>query len=112
MTTSATSINLAAQSKPKIKTQARRTQAQWKALLEEYDACDLTQAAFCKKHQIASSSLWKWRKHFSSEPADKEFIDITESLINTPSSYNSARDGRWQVELELAPGVMLRIRSN
>lgn len=112
MTTSATPINLATQSTPKPKARVWRTKAQWKSLLEECAASGLTQAAFCQKHRIATSSLCKWRKYFSDQSAASDFIDITEPLVRVPSSFSdSGCDEHWQVELELGPGVVLRVRT-
>ncbi len=112
MTTSATPINFTTQSTPKPKTRVQRTKAQWKSLLEQYATSGLTQAAFCQKHRIATSSLCKWRKYFASQDAASDFIDITESLAKTPSPFgDSDRDDQWQVELELGRGVVLRVRT-
>jgi hypothetical protein len=81
------------------KTRVRRTQAQWKALLAEYATSGLTQAAF-------------WQKYFANQPATSGFIEITESLTKTPLPLaDCGPDGPWQVELELGPGVVLRVRT-
>ncbi|MEJ2694119.1 MAG: hypothetical protein P8166_14025 [Candidatus Thiodiazotropha sp.] len=112
MTTTATPIDLPTRSTPKIKTRVRRTKAQWKALLEDYTTSGLTQAAFCQKHHIATSSLCKWQTYFASQPAASDFIDITESLAKAPSPLpDISRFDHWQVELELGPGVVLRVRT-
>jgi transposase-like protein len=111
VTPSAT-IDFPTQSSPKQKSRLRRTEAQWKALLEEYATSGLTQAAFCQKHHIASSGLYKWRKHFARQSAESNFIDITESLGKATAPFSEpGRDGHWQVELELGPGVILRVRA-
>lgn len=112
MTNPATPLNLTARPTPKPKPRLRRTKAQWKALLEEYSTSGLTQAAFCQMHRIATSSLFKWQKYFASQPAASDFVDITESLAQAPSPFaDSGRDNHWQVELELGPGVVLRMRT-
>lgn len=112
MTTSATPIELPTRSTAPPKTRVRRTTAQWKALLEEYASSGLTQTAFCQKHHIAPSSLCKWQKYFANQPATSGFIEITESLTKTPLPLaDCGPDGPWQVELELGPGVVLRVRT-
>lgn len=112
MTTSINPIHLPTRSTPKRKTRVRRTQAQWEALVEEYAASGLTKAVFCHKHHIATSSLCKWQQYFTSQPVALDFIDITGSLTKAPSPLpDSVRDDHWQVELELGPGVVLRVRA-
>ncbi len=112
MTTSTPAIDIPAAPKPKTKTKTWRSKAQWKALLDEFSNCGLTQAAFCKKHQIATSSLHKWLKYFESQSTVAEFIDITEPLAKAPSPQAAPENGgQWQVELKLGPGVVLRMRN-
>lgn len=98
---------------PKRRHKTQRTKAQWKALLDEYTDCGLTQAAFCKQHKIATSSLHKWRKHLSGKPSSLEFIDISEPLAKVETPQPTLKDlgqaAYWQVELELGAGVVLRV---
>ena len=87
-----------------------RTREQWKALLEEFNTCRLTKSAFCKKHQIATSSLYRWQQLFSDHA---DFIDVTEPLANAPEPNPvQMRDNDWQVELELGCGIVLRLRTS
>jgi hypothetical protein len=101
MTISDSPVDFDAKSTQKPKTRVRRTKAQWKALLEEYATSGLTQAAFCQKHHIAPSGLCKWRKHFASQPAESNFIDITESLADK-KVYQQWRESAEQVETIIA----------
>jgi hypothetical protein len=88
-----------------------RTQEQWKALLEEFNTSGLTRAAFCKKHRIATSSLYRWQQLFE-HASNTDFIDVTGPLVNAPGSHPvSVRDNDWQVELELGSGIVLRLRT-
>ena len=90
-----------------------RSQNQWKALLEEFNSSGLTKSAFCKKHRIATSSLYRWQRLFAEQAGEiTDFIDVTQPLSITPSPPPAhARDNDWQVELELGAGVILRIRT-
>jgi len=98
MTTSTTPIGLPTRRTLKSIKRVRRTKAQWKALLENYTTSGLTQAAFCKKYHLATSSLCKWQTYFASQPAASDFIDITESLAKAPSPLpDSGCDHHWQV---------------
>jgi len=102
-----------AQPQPISRRRARvmRTQEQWKALLEEFNTSGLTRAAFCKKHRIATSSLYRWQQLFE-HASDANFIDVTEPLANAPKSHPApVRDNDWQVELELGGGLVLRLHT-
>jgi len=88
-----------------------RTQEQWKALLDEYNTSGLTRAAFCKKHRIATSSLYRWQQLFE-HASNADFIDVTEPLADAPKPHPvPVRDNDWQVELELGAGIVLRLRT-
>ncbi len=100
------------QSTSRRRARVMRTQEQWKALLEEFNTSGLTRAAFCKKHRIATSSLYRWQKLFDDHAGDTDFIDVTEPLANAPKSHPvPVRDNDWQVELELGAGIVLRLRT-
>ena len=102
-----------AQPQPTSRRRARimRTQEQWKALLDEYNTSGLTRAAFCKKHRIATSSLYRWQQLFE-HASNADFIDVTEPLANAPKPHPvPVRDNDWQVELELGAGIVLRLRT-
>ena len=100
--------------KPNLKPRTRvmRTQSQWKALLSEFNDSGLTRSAFCKKHRIATSSLYRWQQLFTEQSGGvADFIDVTQPLSNNPPPAH-ARDNDWQVELELGAGVVLRLRTS
>ncbi len=97
---------------PRRRARVMRTREQWKALLEEFNTCGLTKSAFCKKHQIATSSLYRWQQLFGDPAGDTDFIDVTEPLTNAPTSHPApVRGNDWQVELELGGGMVLRLRT-
>jgi len=97
---------------PRRRARIMRTQEQWKALLEEFTTSGLTRATFCKKHRIATSSLYRWQQLFE-RASNADFIDVTEPLVNAPGSSHPTpvRDNDWQVELELGSGIVLRLRT-
>ena len=116
MITQAPSTDLASQPtpQPNLRRRARimRTQEQWKAMLAEYNTSGLTKSAFCKKHRIATSSLYRWQQLFDDHGGDADFIDVTEPLSNAPKAHPvPVRDNDWQVELELGSGIVLRLRT-
>jgi hypothetical protein len=89
------------------------TRRQWKALLNEFNDSGLTRSAFCEKHRIATSSLYRWQQIFAEESgAATDFIDVTPPLSSTPAPPPAhALDNDWQVELELGAGIVLRLRT-
>ena len=100
------------QPNPKPRTRVMRTQRQWKALLEEFNNSGLTRSAFCKKHRIATSSLYRWQQLLA-EQSDQatDFIDVTQPLSST-APPTPALDNDWQVELELGAGIVLKLRTS
>ena len=97
---------------PRRRARAMRTQEQWKALLEEFNTSGLTKSAFCKKHRIATSSLYRWQQLIGDHAGDADFIDVTEPLANAPEPNPvQMHDNDWQVELELGGGMVLRLRT-
>jgi hypothetical protein len=104
--------DLPAQPHTRPTTRTRRTQAQWKALLEEFNRSGLTKAAFSKKHRIATSSLYRWQQVFAEPTGAADFIDVTQPLSDAPApSPKPAHVNDWHVELELGGGIVLRLRT-
>ena len=114
--TPATGLHSQPQSEPNLKPRTRvmRTQRQWKALLNEFNDSGLTRSAFCKKHRIATSSLYRWQQLFAEQSGEAtDFIDVTQPLSSTPPPAPAlARDSDWQVELELGAGIVLKLRTS
>ena len=92
----------------KRKTRINRSKEQWQTLVHQYETSGLTQQAFCKQHGIAVSGLNKWRKRFSNS-VQADFVDITHQLSEAGSQSDAQPDRRWQVELQLGQGLVLRI---
>ena len=100
------------QSTSRRRARVMRTQEQWKALLEEFNTSGLTKSAFCKKHRIATSSLYRWQQLFGDRASNANFIDVTDQLTNAPRSHSvPVRKDDWQVELEMGSGIVLRLRT-
>ena len=100
------------QPQPKPAKRTMRSRRQWKALLEEFNTSGLSKTAFCKKHRISTSSLYRWQQLFSQDAGGSDFIDVTEPLSVTPAAQPvHERDDNWQVELALGAGSVLRLRT-
>ena len=44
-----------------------RTEAEWKALITQYESRSVTCAEFCKLHQVSKGQIYKWRQYFLSQ---------------------------------------------
>jgi len=87
-----------------------RSKAQWQSLLAEYESSSLTQQAFCKQHDLPISSFHKWRHRLSQESTDSFFVELN-AEPTTYAQQTPPTSGDWQVELELAGDIVLRIRT-
>lgn len=101
-----TSSNATTVAKPK---RLYRTADQWREIIEAYQRSHLTCAEFCKQHGIATSGLYSWQRKFEQQDAsridDDAFVQLQAPVVptNTP-------DQKWDVELELGHGRVLRVR--
>lgn len=81
----------------------RRTLEQWQEILEQHHASNLSAAKFCAERGISYASFSKWKQRLlvstDQNTAPPAFVELT-----TPSSNK-----QWYIELDLAPGVQLRI---
>ena len=86
----------------------RRNATQWQAIINSFQQSGLSAPQFCRQESIVYQSFMNWKKRLSSdslvervnEPIEPSFIELTQDE-NLPS--------QWQIELDLAPGVQLRI---
>jgi len=107
-----TAIELPASAPSKSITRTQRTRSQWKSLVDDLSTSGLTKTAFCKKHGIATSCLYRWQKIFAGNSVAAEFIDITGPVASTlPTPPLADANTHWQVELELGAGIVLRIHT-
>jgi len=97
---------------PGPKRRVTRSRKQWQSLVEQFNTSGLTKTAFCKRHGIATSCLYRWQKELAEEFTSDTFIDITEPVATqkTVSPVPATRN-HWQVELELGAGILLRVRT-
>jgi len=92
-----------------------RSKATWQQIMDQYDSSSQTQAEFCREHDIAPMSFYKWRQRLSKETQSDHFIDISQSMVSVKPIDQKASSmeepSPWQVELELGQGMTLRIRT-
>ena len=94
---------------------ARRTAAQWRELVERFERAGQSRCEFCAAHRLAPSPFDLWRRKLRATPAAVEedrpealFVELTNPAHPRTSSTSSGSD-EWEVELELGPGVVLRL---
>lgn len=93
------------------RTYTRRSETQWQELIEGFAGSGLSLEAYCQQNKIAPSGFYKWRRRFEeptkpNEETDK-IIDITPSFADSVAPQKQKMP--VNVELELAPGFILRI---
>ena len=90
-------------------TKSRRTQDDWRQLMTEYEAGELTQRQFCERRQLAYSTFCYWRKRLSAGAVRTELAATSVPLLELPLLPKRGRSD-WRLELELGQGVVLRLK--
>jgi len=90
-------------------TKSRRTQDDWRQLMTEYEAGELTQRQFCERHHVAYSTFCYWRKRLSAGAVCAEPATASAPLLELPLLSMHAQT-HWRLELELGQGVVLRLK--
>jgi hypothetical protein len=82
----------------------RRSRAEWRKILDRFEASGLSEAVFCHREGIAKGSFSRWKHAFRASEGEKPaFIELTPRP--QPSSV-SLEAG--EMELVLPDGVCLR----
>ncbi len=87
----------------------RRRAAEWQQLVDDYIDSGLSARRYCADHDIAYASFLQWKRRLSTEvdmspdPAAPAFLDLSALASGEP------RTNRWQIELSLGDGVVLRL---
>lgn len=88
----------------------RRTAEQWQRLVDQQIQSGLSGAAFCKAEGIKYQSFMNWRTKLTqtgdAPASESQFIELTAA---EPDQLHDASSSYWLIELDLAPGVQLRI---
>lgn len=86
-----------------------RNREQWTQIIEQFNTSDMSVASFCRIHQINPASFYQRRKQLSqqAQPSESQamFVEITQ-----PEEQRLSEAAAWDIELELGPGVVLRMR--
>ena len=88
---------------------ARRSTAEWRALLKRLDQSGLSAAAFCRREGLCSASLYRWRRQLSESPAEQEVRDqdVESGAFVDLGPLTGA--GRLELKLDLGGGVLLHL---
>jgi hypothetical protein len=79
----------------------RRSEKEWRELLAQFARSGLSRREFCRKEKVNFNSFQRWSGRLA-VLRQGEFIDVTPGRENSSS---------WAVEVELADGTMVRVRS-
>jgi len=90
----------------------RRDAGQWQAIVNQQSSSGMSVPEYCRAEGIAYQSFMNWRRKLSSvshelkakSDAEPAFIELT-----TQADDQQQDSQRWSIELDLAPGVQLRI---
>ena len=78
----------------------KRTEAEWREIMEKFEASGLSAAEFCEHEGIANGSFAKWRRRLM------ELGDCADSFVELTTSQEPA--ALPEMELSLPGGVVLR----
>lgn len=90
----------------------RQTRSQWQAIVEQQAASGEPARRWCQANEVGYASFMKWRKQLRDAPPKSSstptFVELTAPVGQTQTK-SAADASAWLVELDLAPGVVLRI---
>ncbi len=86
---------------------AYRTREQWAEIIEAQRQSNVSVEAFCQERGLTPSAFYNWRRKLGARqdgPASQNsgFFEV-DALALKPSLT-------WDMELELAPGIIFRLR--
>ena len=80
------------------KRKSRRSEEEWREIVERCEGSPLSQSKFCLSEGIALSSLQKWKRRLEGESS---FIPLSEGVRGAEE---------YQLEIELPSGMLIRLR--
>lgn len=84
----------------------KRSEAEWRALLNEFEASGLTEAEFCRREKVSRTTFIKWKQRLASSAE----ATVRPSFIELPALSERQRTvlSSGEFELSLPGGVQLR----
>ena len=99
---------------------ARRSRAQWQALLARSARSGLSVAEFCRREGVSTASFYTWRKRLGAGAAEvppaaaptcgPTFLDLGPLGIGGEAGTAAGFGAGWEIELDLGAGAVLRLR--
>jgi hypothetical protein len=93
------------------KGRVRRTEAEWRAILERYEANGLSLSAFCRRARLPRSSFVKWRRGVQKPSAAPAFVEWLAPPVAGAEPRETAQRGAGEFEFSLPGGAVLRWRA-
>lgn len=88
----------------------RRTQDQWKAVVEQWQQSGQSARQFCEEHNLGYVSFCQWRKRLAKDLPGSSQQDSGASFIDLASLASvSGSSSGWQIVLSLGNGVELKM---
>jgi hypothetical protein len=92
----------------------RRSRAQWQGLIERAARSPLSIAAFCRGEGVNTASFYSWRRRLGEVAPSRTVAEATgeEGAFLELGVLGGEVGGaaRWDIELELGAGLVLRLR--
>jgi len=92
----------------------RRSHAQWCEIFRQFEASNLSAAAFCKQQGIAYGSFMRWRQRVDAPTRHTAQVSADDWLpiqVAAGAEDDSPTARGWDIELALPGGVQLRMRA-
>ena len=94
----------------------RRTAAEWKKIFAHFTESGLSRVEYCRQENIKLASFSRWKKKLGAgSPKKHPFIELTPRATTLASPVPEIRreesNSPWAVEIKLANGTTLRLRS-
>jgi hypothetical protein len=87
----------------------RRTEAEWRAVLERFERSGLSLSAFCRRAKLSRGSFVKWRRRLEGRPSPSPaFVEWIAPSAAERGAEAAAPRGTGELELSLPGGVVLR----
>ncbi len=90
----------------------RQNPAQWRSIIDQQLTSGLSAPQFCTQHDITYQSFMRWRKKLQTDSVEMASVDSGPDFVEltAPDKVSPVVAATvWHIELDLAPGVQLRI---
>jgi len=84
----------------------RRSEAEWRELFARFDESAQTHETFCAEQGVVLSSFIRWWKKLRQSPRPQAAVVHDPVFVELASEH----EPRWDVELQLGAGVVLRLK--